>query len=407
MIDRQFQGFGDVPIAASTFGNPDDPPLLLLPGGGQSRRVWDDAGRALAAAGRYAVSIDLRSHGESGRPGDRRYDLDAHVRDLSAILAQFSSRPVVVGASLGGWIAMATLGEGEPDLATGLVLVDAPPQIDAKAARALGEALRRSEPMGVSDAFDPLAFADMDLENIERRLSAAAARIRQPTLIVRGQNSTLSTPEAIAALAGSMADAEHAEVEGAGHLAVSDQSEAFNALLLEFLERRVPREPPEYRQGSDSRTLRDALGCFGTGVTVVTTIDENGGPVGLTANSFTSVSLDPELLLVCLAKSAGSLPAFQAADSFAVNVLHIGQQPVSNRFASRGADKFADTDVETWEGGVPILKGSLASFECDKFAMHDGGDHEILIGRVRRVRYEPQRDPLLYFRGKYRRLHFA
>lgn len=392
MTELELLGFGDAPIAASAFGNSNDPPLLLLPGSGQSRRVWDDAGRALAAAGRYAVSLDLRA---PPGPDAQPYDLDTHVRDLSAILARFSSRPVLVGASLGGWIAMAALGEGEPDLASALVLVDSPPQIDIAAARDHGAIT------------EDIGGDSMTMEQIAERLLAAAARIRQPALIVRGAQSRLSTPESMAQLAAVMRDPELAEIEGAGHLAAAEQSEVFNALLLEFLERRVPREPPEYLQGSDSGTLRDALGCFATGVTVVTTVDQRGEPVGLTANSFTSVSLDPELLLVCLAKSASSLPAFQAADRFAVNVLHIGQQPVSNRFASRGADKFADTDVEQWEGEVPILKGSLASFECDKFAMHDGGDHEILIGRVRRVRYEPQRDPLLYFRGKYRRLHFA
>ncbi len=362
--------------------------MIMLPGGGQSRAIWDEAGRALAAAGRYVVTLDLRGHGQSARADDRRYDLDAHVRDLSAILAQFSSRPVIVGAGLGGWIALATLGEGEPDLATALVLVDAMPQAPF-------------------DGPDVQFSAEDDSAALQRRLTAAAARIKQPILLVDGSGVSPATQDIMAAAAQVMTDVEQATGRTVPDQGASERSEQFNASLLEFLERRVPREPPEYLQGSDSRTLRDALGCFATGVTVVTTMDREDQPVGLTANSFTSVSLEPELLLVCLAKSAGSLAAFQAAEQFAVNVLHIGQQPVSNRFARSGADKFADTDFERWEGGVPILKNSLASFECDRFAFHDGGDHEILIGRVRRVRYEPQRDPLLYFRGKYRRLHFA
>lgn len=163
----------------------------------------------------------------------------------------------------------------------------------------------------------------------------------------------------------------------------------------------------EYRSGSDARTLRDALGCFGTGVTVVTTIDAAGKPFGLTANSFTSVSLDPPLLLVCLAKSASSLPVFAASAVFAVNVLHIDQQIVSGRFASRHEDRFAETPWESWDTGAPIIQSSLASFDCEKFAWHDAGDHVILVGHVRRVRFEPQRDPLIYYRGKYRRLHLA
>src|SRR3546814_7274195 len=91
----------------------------------------------------------------------------------------------------------------------------------------------------------------------------------------------------------------------------------------------------EYREGSDARTFRDALGCFATGVTVVTAMCPDGTPIGLTANSFTSVSLDPPLLLVCIANSAGSAPYLREAGRFAVNVLQIGQQPTSNRFAAR------------------------------------------------------------------------
>ena len=206
MTELELLGFGDAPIAASAFGNSNDPPLLLLPGSGQSRRVWDDAGRALAAAGRYAVSLDLRA---PPGPDAQPYDLDTHVRDLSAILARFSSRPVLVGASLGGWIAMAALGEGEPDLASALVLVDSPPQIDIAAARDHGAIT------------DNIGGDSMTMEQIAERLLAAAGRIRQPALIVRGAQSRLSTPESMAQLAAVMRDPELAEIEGAGHLAAA------------------------------------------------------------------------------------------------------------------------------------------------------------------------------------------
>ncbi len=158
--------------------------------------------------------------------------------------------------------------------------------------------------------------------------------------------------------------------------------------------------------GTDSRTLRDALGCFGTGVTVVTTLDRDDAPVGLTANSFTSVSLDPELLLVCLNRAASTLPWFERAEAFAVNVLQIAQRDAARRFATPGVDRFEATAWERWSTGVPMLTGSLANFECAKFAEYDGGDHLILVGRVIRVRFDPELDPLLYFRGGYRELHF-
>ena len=164
--------------------------------------------------------------------------------------------------------------------------------------------------------------------------------------------------------------------------------------------------PPEYRTGSDSRTLRDALGCFATGVTVVTCLDADGDPVGLTANSFTSVSLDPPLLLVCIAKQAASASAMVGASHFAVNVLQTGQQPASIRFATRHEDRFGLNDWSPGEYGAPVLEKSLGVFECETHGVHDGGDHHMLIGQVVKARFDASLDPLLYFRGSYRRLHF-
>ncbi|MEQ1510127.1 MAG: flavin reductase family protein [Sphingopyxis sp.] len=158
---------------------------------------------------------------------------------------------------------------------------------------------------------------------------------------------------------------------------------------------------PEYREGSDARTLRDALGCFATGVTIVTALDSVGTPIGLTVNSFTSVSLDPPLLLVCIANDAGTAPVLATADRFAVNMLRMGQQSDSNRFAGKGEDRFAATDWSCGEYGTPIIHGSLASFECARHAVHDAGDHFILIGRVLKAKFEPYGAPLLYFRGSY------
>ena len=162
----------------------------------------------------------------------------------------------------------------------------------------------------------------------------------------------------------------------------------------------------EYRSGHDARTLRDALGCFATGVTVVTCLGANDEPAGLTVNSFTSVSLNPPLLLVCLAKRAASAGALIEASHFAVNVLQTGQQPASIRFSTRDEDRFGATPWTCGEAGAPILADSLGVFECERHAVHDGGDHHILIGKVVKASFDASLDPLLYFRGKYRRLHF-
>ena len=407
MAEARFVGYGGLSIAAETYGRPEDPAVLMMPAGGQTQAVWTEAATALAAAGRYVVCMDLRGHGRSAWCPDGRYDLDAHVGDLRAVLFQLGSRPVVVAASLGGWIATTALGESGGDLATALVLVDSAPHIDQAGMARVSASMRRhaQKPLSTRD-WDPLFLDGIDVKAIEPRLEAAAAAMSVPTLIVRGKESQLVSRVEFEALAQLVAGAETAEIEGAGHLVASDAAEALNAVLLDFLERRAPQAAPEYQAGSDPRTLRDALGCFGTGVTVVTTLDGEGRPVGLTANSFPSVSLDPPLLLVCLARNSSSLPAFVASDHFAVNVLHIGQQLISTRFARREEDRFATTAWEKWNSGSPIVENSLASFECEKHAMYEGGDHLILVGKVLRVRFEPRRDPLLYFRGRYRRLHF-
>lgn len=162
----------------------------------------------------------------------------------------------------------------------------------------------------------------------------------------------------------------------------------------------------EYRSGHDPRTLRDALGCFATGVTVVTCLDDGGKPAGLTVNSFTSVSLDPPLLLVCVHKQAASAGVLTAAPSFAVNVLQTGQRPQSMTFAARVEDRFGEAPWSSGEGGAPILEESLSVFECERFAVYDGGDHHILVGRVVKASFDSSLDPLLFFRGRYRRLHF-
>jgi len=162
----------------------------------------------------------------------------------------------------------------------------------------------------------------------------------------------------------------------------------------------------EYRSGHDPRTLRDALGCFATGVTVVTCLNAHGEPAGITVNSFTSVSLDPPLLLVCLHKQAASAAALIEASHFAINVLQTGQQPASITFSTRVEDRFGTMPWSCGEAGAPILKDSLGVFECERFAVYDGGDHHILVGQVIKASFDTSLDPLLYFRGRYRRLHF-
>ncbi len=153
----------------------------------------------------------------------------------------------------------------------------------------------------------------------------------------------------------------------------------------------------------DARSYRSALGSFATGITVVTSIGADGEPLGFTANSFNSVSLDPPLVLFSLDRGAYSLKAFEAAGKFAINILREDQQEVSTAFARALSNKWESVRFEVWETGCPILTDALASFECETASMHDGGDHVIFVGRVLALRTTEGR-PLLYYRGAYRQL---
>jgi len=401
-----FKGFGGVRLEADVIGDEHDPTILLVHGAGQTRGEWHTVAEALVQAGRRVVSLDLRGHGGSEWPESGRYDLEAHVEDLRAVLAQLGTRPVVVAATMGGWIATVALAADASNLASGLVLVDMPARTDPGLAEAIADRLRASRGHD-QKLWDERVLGRIDLDDVANQLAEAAPRLNLPTLVVRGGLSWMQRSAASAAFDAALPNAESVEVADADLLVVTDRTEAFLAQLLDFLERKQPRAAHEFRAGSDARTLRDAMGCFATGITIITSRDANGTPIGLTANSFTSLSLDPPLLLVCVANGAGSAPVLREAEHFAVNMLQVSQQATSNRFAGKGEDRFAATAWTPGETGMPLIDGALGAFECKRHAVHDGGDHFILVGEVVRAQFEPRRDPLLYFRGKYRRLHFA
>lgn len=156
-------------------------------------------------------------------------------------------------------------------------------------------------------------------------------------------------------------------------------------------------------QVHDRRNLRNALGMFATGVTVITTRRADGSCVGFTANSFSSVSLEPPLILFSLGSHSPSLPDFLASSHFAINILSENQQELSRRFATSSPDKFADLEWQAGRDGVPLLPGCCAWFECANEMRHSGGDHVIFIGRVLAYAREEQA-PLLFHGGQYGRL---
>ena len=148
------------------------------------------------------------------------------------------------------------------------------------------------------------------------------------------------------------------------------------------------------------RQFRSALGAFATGVTIVTTRTRTGADVGLTANSFNSVSLNPPMVLWSLSKSARSLPAFLESNHFAVHVLSASQEPLSRTFATKGADKFAGLALERGPGGIPLLPDCSARFQCRTAFKYEGGDHVVFIGEVEAFDHF-NRPPLLFHGGRY------
>lgn len=152
------------------------------------------------------------------------------------------------------------------------------------------------------------------------------------------------------------------------------------------------------------RRFRGALGMFATGIAVVTTRTPAGEPIGLTVNSFNSVSLDPPLVVWSLANELPSRMLFEGCEYYAINVLAEDQIELSQRFASRLGEKFAGLQFESGIGGVPLLEGCCARFVCRNTVRHPGGDHVVFISEVADFDRAEQRLPLLYFGGAYRQL---
>jgi flavin reductase (DIM6/NTAB) family NADH-FMN oxidoreductase RutF len=149
--------------------------------------------------------------------------------------------------------------------------------------------------------------------------------------------------------------------------------------------------------------FRHVLSHFASGVTIVTTCDADRRPTGLTASAFSSVSLDPPLVLICVDHKSQSYPALREAGRFAINVLQHEHEQISRRFASTRLDKFDGVAFRLGALGVPLIEGALAQMECQTVSAHVEGDHTIFVGRIEAAQVG-EGEPLLYFRGKYHRL---
>jgi flavin reductase (DIM6/NTAB) family NADH-FMN oxidoreductase RutF len=156
-------------------------------------------------------------------------------------------------------------------------------------------------------------------------------------------------------------------------------------------------QPPTF----SPKEFRAALGMFATGVTIVTATTAEGKPIGLTASSFNSVSLEPPLVLWSLARAAASLPAFSTGSHYAINILASDQKLLAEKFAIKGADRWGGVEFTRGCGDAPLLTGAAATFECFNRSRYEEGDHVIFVGEVERVNWRTGAAPLLFHGGRF------
>ncbi|WP_292461482.1 flavin reductase, partial [Mesorhizobium sp.] len=255
-------------------------------------------------------------------------------------------------------------------------------------------ALSEVDPEGYARTYRLFARADGD--HAERLQTLA-----MPALFITGSEDKNSSPAMSAAMARLAPHGRCTVLAGQRHMMAAAAPDLTSRCIAEFLNEGESLEQGAAADASfDSGEFRRALGSFLTGVTIVTTIGAEGEPRGFTANSFTSVSLDPPLVLVCIAHKALGHPVFATSKSFAINILNETQKAASGIFASKAADKFASVDWRPGKTGSPVLDGSVATFDCDMERLVEAGDHSILIGRVRDFQHNTSQ-PLGYCRGAY------
>jgi pimeloyl-ACP methyl ester carboxylesterase len=274
MASQQFAGCGGVTLTAEVDGNPAHPAVVLLHGGGQTRHAWRRTTATLVEHGFHTIALDLRGHGDSSWAPDGDYTLDAQVGDLLALLKQLPPQPVLIGASLGGLIALTAVGESNPCVARALILVDVTPRVDPEGqAKIIG--FMKANPNGfatVDDAakavtaylphrprpsdasglqrnlrlrngryywhWDPAFFGQEEgaPHNMFDRYEEAARHVAVPTLLVRGSQSELVKEENVRHFLSVISGAEYVDVQ-AGHMVAGDSNDAFTDAVVTFIER--------------------------------------------------------------------------------------------------------------------------------------------------------------------------
>lgn len=407
--------------------------IVLVHGVGMNAAIWQPQIDRLKS--RYdVIAIDMLGHGASPLPPEQAGLSDYSGQVIRLLDHLGLDRASIVGHSMGALVAQE-VALAAPERIRRLVSLNAvfrrsPALAEAVRARA-ADLSGHGDPAGIAatvarwfgepispELADAAAMARSALESADQqgyartyRLFARAdnehaerlPKLTMPALFMTGSEDRNSSPSMSAAMARLAPQGSCLVLDGEKHMMALASPEKVTRRILAFLESGDgvnAMEGSEMDAAFDAMEFRRALGSFLTGVTIVTTIGSDGEPRGFTANSFTSVSLDPPLVLVCIAKKAHSHPVFSASKGFAVNILSEEQKAASGIFASKAADKF---DAVEWHAGStasPMIDNSVAAFDCDMEQLIDAGDHSILIGRVRDF-FHNGAQPLGFCRGAY------
>ncbi|PZV39544.1 alpha/beta fold hydrolase [Mesorhizobium kowhaii] len=404
-------------------------PVLLIHGVGMNATIWQ--GQIASMKDRHdLIAIDMLGHGVSPLPPENATLSDFADQALRLLDHLGLASVSIVGHSMGALVALE-IALRAPSRVHSIVCLNAvfrrPPALaqavreraaalgahgDASAvaatlARWFGDPLPES--LAGAAATARTALEGVDAQGYARtyRLFARAdadhadalAGLAAPALFMTGSQDSNSTPAMSAAMARLAPHGQCLVLSGERHMMAIASPEKVTQHISAFLDA-GEAEKPQADAAFDSGEFRRALGSFLTGVTIVTTIGAEGEPRGFTANSFTSVSLEPPLVLVCIAKKALGHSAFSTSKGFAINILSESQKAHSGIFASKAADKFAAVAWQPGQTGNPLIDGSVAVFDCDMQQLVDAGDHSILIGRVRDFSHNGAQ-PLGYCRGTY------
>ncbi len=410
--------------------------VVLIHGVGMAASIWVPQFEALSK--KYCVvAYDFLGHGKSSRPSETP-ELSEYVEQLVSLINAINCERIhVVGHSMGALIALEfalthpervlsvtalnavycrTLEQSQSvqqrvaDLESG----EAHRGLESTMSRWFDNRFTNDFPEIVSQvrallkSVDPVGYARSYklFARLDRVHQGRLANLEMPCLFITGEYDPNSTPDMSRAMANEAGNGRLEIVEGARHMMCVTIPSEVNRRLIEFLDTTVPVRANTALVKAmefDQRSFRKALGSFLTGVTVVSTLQADGAPRGFTANSFSSVSLDPPLILVSIAKTAASYSLFVSARHFSVSVLSEGQEGVSGLFASKTPDKFTNIAWHQGQTGSPLINGAVAWFDCRAHNVVLAGDHAILIGEVIGYEHSPA-SPLGYCQGAYVKL---